>query len=360
MRDKTYLIMAGGTGGHVYPALATAQALLAKQDSVVWLGSQQGMEARIVREAGIPFYGLAITGLRGKGLSKLLFAPFLLLRAVYEAMRVIRKTRPDCVLGMGGFASGPGGLAARLLGKPLVIHEQNAVAGLTNRLLANIASCVLEAFPGSFPARITAKLTGNPLRADICELYYQKRAARAAPERLHILVLGGSLGAAKLNEVVPQALSRLDVSEWPEIWHQTGANKLQATQAHYQDAPVAVRVDAYIEDMAEAYRWADFVICRAGALTISELCVAGLGAILVPYPYAVDDHQTLNAQAMESAGAAWLLPQDKLDADTLVEVLRPLLNKRERITRLSLAAHDLGRPDATERVAQECRSVCYG
>ncbi len=360
MRDKTFLIMAGGTGGHVYPALATAQALLANNDKVVWLGSQQGMEARIVQNAGIPFHGLAVTGLRGKGILSLLLAPFRLIAAVCVAIGVIRATRPDCVLGMGGFASGPGGLAARLMGKPLVIHEQNAVAGMTNKLLANIANRILEAFPGSFPPRFKTQLTGNPLRADICELYYQTRPERAPNEPLRILVLGGSLGAAKLNATVPLALALLDVSERPEVWHQTGANKLEETQSAYKKAGLSVRVEAYIEDMAAAYRWADFVICRAGALTISELCVAGLGAILVPYPYAVDDHQTLNARTMESAGAAWLLPQDKMDANTLVEVLRPLLNKRERIMRLSSAAHDLGRPDATERVAQECRSVCYG
>ncbi|MDX1451185.1 MAG: undecaprenyldiphospho-muramoylpentapeptide beta-N-acetylglucosaminyltransferase [Oleiphilaceae bacterium] len=360
MRDKTYLIMAGGTGGHVYPALATAHALMHRNERVVWLGSRNGMEEGIVSAAGIPFYGLAISGLRGKGWGSLLLAPLRLTSAVFAAMRVIKKTQPDCVLGMGGFASGPGGLAAKLMGKPLVIHEQNAVAGMTNRWLAKFANRVLEAFPDSFPAHVETRLTGNPLRSEVCELYYRQRKPRSAQERLRVLVLGGSLGAAHLNQVVPEALQKLDREEQPEVWHQTGKNKCDETRERYSATQYPAKVEPYIENMAEAYAWADFVVCRAGALTISELCVAGLGAILVPYPYAVDDHQTLNARAMEAAGAAWLLPQDKLDADTLVEILRPLINKRERIERLSMAAHQLGRPDATELVVQECRSVCYG
>ncbi len=360
MRDKTFLVMAGGTGGHIYPALATAEDLRARQDKVCWLGSQHGMEERIAERAGIPFYGLEIKGIRGNGLWRKLKAPLQIVRALLQARKVMKEVKPDCVLGMGGFASGPGGIAAKWMGIPLVIHEQNAVAGMTNRLLANIASRVLTAFPDAFAENVEAKMVGNPLRSGICELYYRPRKQPITGRSVRLLVLGGSLGAASLNTCVPEAIAMLPEELRPEIRHQAGKGKEEAARQSYCDAGIKAEVSAFIEAMDEAYCWADFVICRAGALTIAELCVVGLGAILVPYPYAVDDHQTLNARWMEQAGAAWLLPQSKLEPETLAEVLKPLLVKPERISLLAEAAHKLGRPAATEHVADECRSVCYG
>ena len=359
MSQKTFLLMAGGTGGHVYPALATARDLQYHGDNVVWMGSRNGMEEGIVRAENIPFRGLSVKGLRGKGLLTLLLAPMRLLLSLIQALSVVYRVNPDCVLGMGGFASGPGGLAAKLLGKPLVIHEQNAIAGMTNRWLSRIANVVLEAFPNAFPPQVETHLSGNPIRSDICELYYEPKQIMAGRSKVRVLILGGSLGAARLNETVPKALASLDQSIRPEIWHQTGANKLKDTLSLYTKEGLDARVDAYIEDMSEAYRWADFVICRAGALTISELCAVGLGAILVPYPYAVDDHQSLNAKSMEQAGAAWILQQDSLDPGTLADILVPLLQKPPRLQKLSDAAKKLGKPDATTVVANACRRMCH-
>lgn len=359
MRDKTFLVMAGGTGGHVYPALATAQKLMSRNDRVIWLGSKGGMEEQVVKNAEIPFYGISVSGVRGKGLLSKLLAPVKVAKAVLQAALIIKKTKPDAVLGMGGFASGPGGLAAKLFRKPLLVHEQNAVAGMTNKVLAKMADSVMSAFPEAFEESDKVVLTGNPLRDEICELFYSVKDNNSDARRLKVLVLGGSLGAAKLNEVVPRAMKTLHGDIRPEIWHQTGRNKSEGVQAVYQENGIDARVNEYIEDMAEAYKWADFVICRAGALTISELCVAGLGAILVPYPYAVDDHQTLNAEYMTKGGAAWLLDQSDLNETTLSEVLVPLFSKPERISILSEAARKLAKADATDMVATECRRVCY-
>mgnify|MGYP000565371964 CR=1 FL=1 len=358
-RDKTFLIMAGGTGGHVYPALATASKLMQQKDNVVWLGSVGGMEETVVKNAGIQFYGISVKGVRGKGLVSKLLSPIRILWAIVQALKVIMKVKPDVVLGMGGFASGPGGFAARILGKPLLVHEQNAVAGMTNRILAKFATKVMTAFPGAFKERVEVNQTGNPLREAIIDIYYQPQVAIPQNRRIKLLVLGGSLGAMGLNLGVPAAIAKLDKDLQPEIWHQTGKNKEKETEDSYRSHVVDAKISAYIDDMAMAYQWADLVICRAGALTISELCITGLGAILVPYPYAVDDHQTKNALSMVTSGAAWLLPQSDLNPDTLAEILKPLLTKRERIYILSEAAHKLGQPDATDKVVAECRSACY-
>lgn len=358
-RDKTFLIMAGGTGGHVYPALATATKLIQQKDKVIWLGSVGGMEEQVVSAAGIRFYGVSVKGVRGKGVLKKVLAPISVIWAVIQALQIIVKVKPDVVLGMGGFASGPGGLAARLLGKPLVIHEQNAAAGMTNRILSKFATTVMTAFPGAFSDDVTVKQTGNPLREAIVDIYYQPKVDIPRHRKINLLILGGSLGAQGLNLGVPAALAKVEESLRPNVWHQTGKNKAAEAKSAYQDLNADVKVSEFITDMAEAYRWADFVICRAGALTISELCTVGLGAILVPYPFAVDDHQTKNAKSMSEAGAAWLLPQQELTAVSLAEILTPLLSKRERISILSEAAHKLGQPDATEKVVAECRSACY-
>lgn len=358
-RDKTFLIMAGGTGGHVYPALATATKLLEANDKVVWLGSAGGMEEHVVKTAGIEFHGISVKGVRGKGLVSKLLSPIRIIWAVLQAISVIRSVKPNAVLGMGGFASGPGGIAAKLLGRPLIIHEQNAVAGMTNRILSKFATKVLTAFPGAFSNDVSVKQTGNPLREPIINIYYQPQREMTKDRKINLLVLGGSLGALGLNQGVPAALAKVDESIRPNVWHQTGKNKSIETKATYKDLKLEANITEFIGDMAEAYNWADFVICRAGALTISELCTVGLGAILVPYPFAVDDHQTKNASSMAESGAAWLLPQKDLTPESLSEILTPLLSKRERISILSEAAHKLGQPDATEKVVAECRSACY-
>ena len=359
--SKTFLIMAGGTGGHVFPALATARKLQQKGGDIVWLGSKGGFEERVISEQGIPFFGLSISGLRGKGLKTLLLAPVRLLMALYQACAVILKVRPVCVLGMGGFASGPGGIAAKMFRKPLVIHEQNAVAGMTNRFLSRLANQVFEAFPNSFGDGTATEVVGNPVRDEIVRLSYEEAPKRAIEngQAIRLLVVGGSLGALKLNQVVPEAISLLSKDLQPEIRHQSGRGKLDATIEAYRAHSVAAEVNEFIDDMAAAYAWADLVICRAGALTVSELCVAGVGAILVPYPYAVDDHQTLNAKIMVDGGAAWLAPESELTAEALSEMLRPLMAKPERVARLSAAAKTLAKPHAADRVAQACWSLSH-
>lgn len=359
MRDKTLMIMAGGTGGHVFPALAVAQVFLDRQEKVVWLGSLGGMEEGIISKTTIPFYGIAVKGFRGKGLFKQLLAPFKMLSALVQAFSILRKVKPDAVLGMGGFASGPGGLAARILGIPLLIHEQNSVAGMTNKILSKLAQSVMTAFPNAFETSVKAKLLGNPLRAEIMRLFYEQKQAANDQNKVHLLILGGSLGAQSLNETLPEALQLMKQEIRPAIWHQTGKAKDTPVKDAYQKNGIDAKVTEFITDMAEAYRWADFVICRAGALTISELCVAGLGAILIPYPFAVDDHQTKNAEFMVEGGAAWLLHQSELRSEVLAEMLTPLFAKRERLNILSEAARKLAKVDATERVSDECRRVCY-
>jgi UDP-N-acetylglucosamine--N-acetylmuramyl-(pentapeptide) pyrophosphoryl-undecaprenol N-acetylglucosamine transferase len=359
MQAKTLMIMAGGTGGHVFPALAVAQTMMQRRDNVVWLGSIGGMEEQIVSQAAIPFYGIDIQGIRGKGRMSQLLAPFKICKALYQAMSILRKVKPDVVLGMGGFASGPGGLAAKLMGVPLLIHEQNAIAGLTNKLLSKIANSVMTAFPDVFTHSNNVKMTGNPLRAEITQLFFQERTPVEKKAGVNLLILGGSLGAQSLNEVVPQALNLLSHELRPAILHQTGKGRAENVDAMYRVLALEAKVTEFITDMAAAYKWADFVICRAGALTIAELCAAGLGAILIPYPYAVDDHQTENARFMVEGGAAWLLPQAKLDAAVLADMLTPLLAKRERLSLLSDAARKLAKVDATERVSDECRRICY-
>ncbi|MFL1465306.1 undecaprenyldiphospho-muramoylpentapeptide beta-N-acetylglucosaminyltransferase [Marinobacter sp. HN1S83] len=361
MTDKRrFLMMAGGTGGHVFPALATARALQQKGHEVFWLGSAGGMEERLIDETDIPLSLVHVSGLRGKGKLALLAAPFRLMRGLGEAFTVIRRIRPDCVVGMGGFVTGPGGLAAWLNRIPLVIHEQNAVAGMTNRLLVRFAETVLEAFPGSFGDKVVTRCTGNPVRQDLAELAApeQRMAQREGPLRL--LVVGGSLGAQVFNQQVPEALAKLPQAERPVVRHQCGEKHADAARDAYEQSGVEASVEPFIKDMAEAYSWADLVLCRSGALTVSELCVAGLGAILVPFPHAVDDHQTMNGQHMVSAQAAVLVPQPKLNPQSLAETLRDLSNDRSRVLNMAKAARSLARPDATERVVNYCLEAANG
>lgn len=350
-------VMAGGTGGHVFPALAVADRLRDQGMEVLWIGTQQGLEARLVPAHGFPIDWLSVGGLRGKGLTTLLAAPGRLLRALTQAAAILRRRRPQVVLGMGGFASGPGGLMARLLGIPLVIHEQNRVPGLTNQWLSRVATRVFEAFPGSFPARRGAVACGNPVRPEIAALPppAERMADRAGPRRL--LVLGGSLGAKVLNETVAPAVAALPAELRPQIRHQAGERTLAVAETAYAQAGVAAEVVPFIDDMAAAYAWADLVVCRAGALTVSELAAAGAGSVLVPYPHAVDDHQTGNARYLVEAGAARLLPQTGLNPRSLAAVLAELLADPARLLALAEAARGRAAPDAAERIAAACWEV---
>ena len=348
------VVMAGGTGGHVFPALAVAEALRERGVEVSWLGTRQGLEAEVVPRAGFPIDYVQVSGLRGKGTLSLLLAPVRLLRALSQSLTILGRRRPAAVLGMGGFVAGPGGLAAWLKRRPLLIHEQNARAGLTNRLLAPLARRVMEAFPGTFDARHQAMHTGNPLRQAFVE------AARAPaddpqPHRLRLLVVGGSLGAARFNDVVPEALAALDEGMRPEVWHQAGKRNLEAARTAYGTAGVEARLEPFIEDMAAAYRWADVVLCRAGAMTIAELAAMGAPSILVPYPFAVDDHQTANARYLADARAAILLPQPQLSAQRLGEILLAL--GTEQLQAMAAAARRLALLDATSQVVEQCLAV---
>ncbi len=351
---RPVLIMAGGTGGHVFPALAVAAELSTRGVPVSWLGTRRGLEARVVPAAGYALSSIRVSGLRGKGLLRLLIAPFMLAFAVLQSVVIFLRLRPMAVLGMGGFVSGPGGLAAWLLRCPLVIHEQNSVAGLTNRLLAPLARHVLEAFPGSLPAARHAVHTGNPVRATISAVPDPARRLPGHTGALHLLVIGGSLGAQALNQVVPQAVARLPLAARPQIHHQTGAADEAGVRARYRELDCTARVEAFVEDMAAAYAWADLVVCRAGALTVAELCAAGVASILVPFPYATDDHQTGNAGYLAAAGAAVLVPQPELTEERLAERLAAYAADRHALLEMASRARELARPDAARRVAGFC------
>lgn len=349
------LIMAGGTGGHVFPALAVAQALRLRQREVVWLGTRRGIEARLVPAAGIPMEWIEVEGLRGRGAARWLAAPYRLLRALSQALAVLRRVRPAAVLGCGGFASGPGGVAAWLTRTPLVIHEQNAVAGMTNRWLARLARTVAEAFPGSFGGRRGVVTVGNPVRAVITAIAApaERFAGRSGPIRL--LVFGGSQGAQVLNRNLPRALALLPVHLRPVVLHQAGEREAAETAQLYAELGIDAEVRAFVEDMAEAYALADIAVTRSGALTVSELAAAGLGAVLVPFAAAVDDHQTRNARYLVDAGAAVLVPQSELTPERLARELGRLLEAgRAGLLAMAQAARAAATIDAAERVAALC------
>ncbi len=351
------LIMAGGTGGHVFPALALARELRARSWRVCWLGTRRGLEARLVPAENIDIEWLSVSGLRGKGALVWLGAPLLLARALLQAIAVVRRRRPALVVGLGGFAAGPGGVAAWLLRRPLLIHEQNAIAGFTNRCLAHLARRVLTAFPGSFAAHVGARVIGNPVRAEIALLPAPPLRFAARGPGLRLLVLGGSQGAARLNAIVPYALARLAGSLPLEVRHQSGERWLETARRTYQEAGGAVRLQAFIEDMAEAYGWADLVICRAGALTVSELTAAGVGSILVPFPAATDDHQTRNAAFLVGEGAAIMIPERELSAEGLSAQLSSLCSGRGRLIAMAERARSLARPRAAQDLADACAEL---
>ena len=353
------LMMAGGTGGHVIPALSLARALAAAGHEIHWLGSPRGIENRLVPDAGYPLHRVEVAGLRGKGLAGYAAIPFRLARAVLQARRVIRELKPVLVVGLGGFASGPGGLAARLEGIPLIIHEQNAIAGLTNKVLARMATRVYAAFPGAFPPARGAQVVGNPVRDEIADVGAAGHASESAVETagearaLHLLVMGGSLGAQALNETLAPALALLPEASRPVVRHQAGRDKQEATLAAYQVAGVTAEVSEFIGDMAEAYAWADLVVCRAGALTVAELAAAGRPAVLVPFPHAVDDHQTVNAAVLVKADAARLIPQNTLTAERLAETLAELLDPKI-LTGMAARARNSAELDAVATMLAGC------
>jgi UDP-N-acetylglucosamine--N-acetylmuramyl-(pentapeptide) pyrophosphoryl-undecaprenol N-acetylglucosamine transferase len=343
------MIMAGGTGGHVFPALAVAQALRAQGHEIVWMGTPDSFESRVIPPQGIPMEFVRVSGLRGKGIVKLLKAPLLLLLALLDARAVLRRQKPDVVLGMGGFAAGPGGLMAWLLRRPLLIHEQNAAAGLTNRLLSHIATRVLEAFPATFPNALTV---GNPVRNGFAELPApEQRIGHAGGARM--LVIGGSQGARALNELIPEALALMLEAQRPQVRHQAGRT-LEVAQGAYARAAVQASVEPFIDDMPAAYAWADLVVCRSGASTVAELAAAGCAALLVPFPAAVDDHQTRNGEFLVAAGAAVIAQERDLDAAKLAALLSGLLGDRPRLIRMAQAARARAVPDAVEKIVAQC------
>lgn len=349
---RTLMIMAGGTGGHIYPALSVADYLRDRGWRIVWLGAKTGMEARIVPERGYPMAWVRFSGLRGKGLLRMALLPFNLLVAFVQGLRAIFAHRPDVVLGMGGYVAFPGGMMAALLARPLVIHEQNSVAGLTNKVLAGVADRVLTGFPDALRK---SQWTGNPVRADIAALEAPatRYAGRTGP--LKLLVIGGSLGAQALNTIVPRALGLLPAAQRPQVVHQAGAAHIDTLKANYAAAGVAADARAFIDDMAASYADADLVICRAGASTIAEIAVAGVAALFVPYPHAVDDHQTVNARFLADRGGALYVPQAELTPEKLVELLKSL--DRPRLAAMAEAARGAGKPEATASVAQVCMEL---
>jgi UDP-N-acetylglucosamine--N-acetylmuramyl-(pentapeptide) pyrophosphoryl-undecaprenol N-acetylglucosamine transferase len=347
---KRVVIMAGGTGGHIYPALACAQSFKDKGIEVQWLGSKGGMEEILVPKHDIALHSLSIKGVRGKGVFGLLVAPFRILHAIGQAVAVLQKIKPDVVLGMGGFVAGPGGVAAKLLGIPLVVHEQNAIAGTTNKLLSKVANLKLQAFEGALPNALSV---GNPIRNDILE--QRVRVSRSNVARpLRLLVVGGSLGAKAINDVIPNVLAEWPFSQRLDVWHQTGIRNYDEVSALYKEAGVNARVEAYLDHMDQAYYWADVVLCRAGAMTVSELAVAGLPSILVPYPHAIDDHQTANARYLEKVEAAYLLPQPQLSCEKIISLLSAFVEGEETLLKMGEQAKLVARPNATQDVVAHC------
>jgi len=353
-KPKHVMMMAAGTGGHVFPALAVAKELQQQGIEVSWLATPTGMENRLLKNHDIPIYQIDIQGVRGNGAIPKLLAPFKILKATLSAMRYMKQLKVDAVAGFGGYVAGPGGLAARALGIPVIIHEQNAIAGFTNTQLSRIAKKVCQAFPHTFAESAKIVTTGNPVRKEITEILspswrYQEREKAGLP--LRILIVGGSLGAQALNERVPEALKQLNVPL--NVYHQCGQNHADATQARYADKPASLEVEVqpFIEDMAKAYSDADLIICRAGALTVTEIATAGVAAVFVPLPSAVDDHQTANAKFLANSGAAKICPQSTLTPDSLKELLAPLMN-RQLLSEMAVKARQQAQPDATRHVVR--------
>ncbi|UCV14600.1 undecaprenyldiphospho-muramoylpentapeptide beta-N-acetylglucosaminyltransferase [Quatrionicoccus australiensis] len=346
--SKTIMIMAGGTGGHIFPALAVAHKLRDAGWRVVWLGNPDGMEARLVPQHGFEMVWVKFAALRGKGLLRKLLLPINLLRGFWQAWQAIRQVQPSVVLGMGGYITFPGGMMAALLGKPLVVHEQNSVAGLANRVLAGVADKVVSGFPDVLKGCVWA---GNPVRPEIAAIAAPAERFAERTGALRLLVIGGSLGAQVLNESVPKAMALLAADQQPQIVHQAGEKHIEALQANYAAVGVQAHCVPFIEDMAGAYEWADLVICRSGALTVAELAAAGVASILVPFPHAVDDHQTGNAKFLVNVGGAFLLPQTELTPEAIALIRN---YSRSQLLEMAEKARSLAKPDATAEVANIC------
>ncbi len=352
---KTLMVMAGGTGGHVFPGLAVASQMRRKGWKVIWLGNPKGMEARLVPSHGIEMKGIQFSGLRGKGLMTKLLLPMNLLRAFAQSIKVLREVRPDVVLGMGGYITFPAGMMAVLLGRPLVLHEQNSVAGLTNKVLAQVADATLVAFPNALKG---AEWVGNPVREEISALPdpAQRYGQREGP--LRVLVIGGSSGAQIFNTTLPHAIAAIELDQRPVVTHQTGMGNEEAVRASYEKLGVAAHCSEFIQDMAQAYAQADLVISRSGAMAVSEIAASGVASLLVPYPHAVDDHQTSNAKFLSDAGAAYLLPQSQLSAPDLARWLQA--QTRQGLAAMAERARRLAKPEATAMVAHACMNFAKG
>ena len=356
------MIMAGGTGGHVFPALAVAEHLRTADARISWLGTRRGLESDLVPSHGIDIDYMDIEGIRGRGVGALLKAPILLWRSIRQALSVLAEFKPQVVLGMGGFASGPGAVAARLKGIPVVIHEQNSVAGTTNRLSARIATRVMQGFPDTLKG---GEWCGNPVRPAIANLAPPQKRLAKRKGATKLLILGGSRGALAINSMLPKALARIDSSVRPEVIHQTGKAHLQATINDYQKLGLNVKngkinVVAFIDGMEDAYGWADFVICRAGALTVAELTSAGLGSLLIPFPFAIDDHQTSNGQLLVDQGAATMLQQSQLTPEILANEINSICNRPKQRLNMAMCARELAKNDAAQAVARVCLEVANG
>ena len=351
-RSKTALIMAGGTGGHIFPGLAVADELRARGWQVRWLGTPGSMESRIVAQHGIALETIDFSGVRGKGLMTLAFLPLKLLRAFWQALAVVRRVKPDVVLGMGGYVTFPGGVMAVAAGKPLLLHEQNSVAGMANRVLASIADRIFTAFPGVFKK---GQWVGNPLRTAFTQQPdpAERFAGRSGP--LKLLVVGGSLGARALNDIVPQALALMPEGERPSVTHQSGAAQIEQLRANYQAAGVQAELTPFIEDTAAAFADADLIVCRAGASTVTEIAAVGAAAVFVPFPHAVDDHQTTNARFLVDAGGGWLVQQADLSARSLVDML--LNMERSTLVERALKAKTMQKIQATREVVAACEEL---
>ncbi|PCI60905.1 MAG: undecaprenyldiphospho-muramoylpentapeptide beta-N-acetylglucosaminyltransferase [Gammaproteobacteria bacterium] len=353
----TLLVMAGGTGGHIFPGLAVAEQLAQQGWNIHWLGTAKRMEAQLVPQHGYEISFINIAGIRNKNWQTWLKTPFKIMQSVLQSMQVIRKVNPDVVLGMGGYASAPGGFAAWLLGKPLVLHEQNAVAGLSNRFLARLATKVLSAFPHAFKSSIKHEVIGNPLRNDI--INNDNKISENPASSKKVLIVGGSLGAKILNETVPKAINQIKVQNI-SVWHQTGAGNQQSVLQSYQDYGLSsenIKVTEFIKNMAQAYQWADVVVCRAGALTVSELAMVAKPAIFVPLPHAVDDHQTKNAMYLVKQGAAKLIPQTDFSSTSLAQMLNSLFISDTVLQKMSKAAHNAAHADATLQVVKTIKAL---
>lgn len=351
---KTILIMAGGTGGHVFPGIAAAHLLQAEGHHVEWLGTQHGLDTLLVPKANIPLHKISIRGLRGKNKLSLLLAPFKVVYAIAQSVKILRQLKPDVVLGMGGYVTGPGGIAAWLLRIPLIIHEQNAIAGKTNLWLSHFSTQNLVAFPDAFPQHIKTTWVGNPVRSAIAQLPLPTERLAARQGKINILVFGGSQGAQAINQLVPRVLAKFPDSVRPVVWHQSGEKHLADLTMFYQTAQVDAKLFSFIDDMAQAYAWADLVICRAGALSVSEIAAAGVASILIPFPQAVDDHQTANANFLVKAGAAYCLQEKTLTELSLYQLLLDLMQNRSMLLSMANAARQLAKPNATHDVIMAC------